>query len=214
MITLWGRANSSNVQKITWALEELGPGYERIDLGGPFGGLDAPSYRALNPNGKVPTLRDGDLVIWESHAILRYLAARYGAGRLWPDAPDDRAIADQWTDWTATTFQPAWSRLFRLFVRTPADQHDKVAIGRALGTTYGCFGLLDARLGAVPYLAGEAFTYADIAAGVAMFRWTSMKIERPPMPNVMAWHARLDARRAFRKAVCVSYDDLVGRLSF
>jgi glutathione S-transferase len=213
-ITLWGRLNSSNVQKAVWALEELGLAYDHVPLGGSFGGLDDPAYRAMNPNGKVPTLRDGDLVLWESHAIVRYLAARYGAGGLWPAEAVERAVVDQWTDWTATTFQPAWIELFWRFVRTPREQHDPRAIGQALMLTLQAFAILDRRLGEAPFLAGQALTYADIAAGVSLYRWTTMAIERPVLPNVEAWHRRLLDRPGFRKAVCVPYDELVGRIAF
>jgi glutathione S-transferase len=213
-ITLWGRLNSANVQKAVWALEETGVAYAQVDLGGKFGGLDQPEYLAMNPNGRVPTLRDGDLVVWESHAIVRYLAATYGAGSLWPADPRVRAVVDQWTDWTATTFQPAWIELFWLLVRTPVAQHDRGAIGRALLATLAMFGILDQRLAAAPFLAGDSFSHADIVAGVAMYRWMTMDIQRPVLAHVEAWHRRLEARPAFRKAVCVSYADLVGRLAF
>ena len=116
-ITLWGRLSSGNVQKVVWALEELELPYEHVPLGGSFGGNQAPEYLALNPNGLVPTLRDGNLTVWESHAIVRYLSAEYGSGLLFPMEARDRAVVDQWTDWTATTFQPAWIGLFWLKVR-------------------------------------------------------------------------------------------------
>ena len=213
-ITLLGRLSSVNVQKVVWALEELRLDYEQVNLGGKFGGLDEPAYRALNPNGKVPTLRDGELVVWESHAIVRYLAAGYGTGSLWPVDVKRRAIVDQWTDWTATTFQPAWIDVFWRFVRTPAAQHDKAAIGRALAAAFEAYAHLDRGLAASPFLGGETLTYADIVAGASMFRWMTMKIERPPLPNLEAWYRRLEERPAFRKGVCVSYEDLVGRLGF
>src|SRR5579862_985806 len=111
-ITIWGRLNSINVQKAIWALEELGLPYEHVPLGGGFGGLTDPAYRALNPNVRVPTLRDGDTVVWESHAILRYLAAQYGSGSLWPEDARRRSAADQWVDWTAATFQAGWLKVF------------------------------------------------------------------------------------------------------
>lgn len=213
-ITLWGRLNSANVQKAVWALEELGLPYRHVPLGGSYGGLNDPAYRAMNPNGLVPTLRDGDLVIWESHAIVRYLSGAYGSGKLFPVDPRARAIADQWTDWTATTFQPAWISLFSLLVRTPAPQQDRAAIDKAIAATLRCYRIMEERLGQAPYLAGERLTYADIVAGASMYRWTTMPVERPAMPNLEAWHARLNEREAFRKAICVSYEELVGRLSF
>jgi glutathione S-transferase len=213
-ITLWGRPSSSNVQKVRWALGELELDYEYIPLGGTFGGLDSPDYLAMNPNGLVPTLRDRDLILWESHAILRYLAAEYGSGLIYPVEPRSRAIVDQWTDWTATTFGPAWIALFWHVVRTPVDQHDAAAIAHALATTVKYFGMMEDRLGVAKYLGGNDFSYADMAAGIAMHRWSTMNIERPKLPNVEAWHRRLEDRAAYDEAVAVSYEDLRGRLAF
>ncbi len=151
-------------------------------------------------------------MVWESHAIVRYLAAGYGAGSLWPLDVRERAVADQWTDWTATTLQPAWIDVFWLFVRTPAAQHDKPAIGKAMAAALQAYVHLDRRLGQAPFLGGETLSYA--VAGASMFRWMTMQIERPPLANLEAWYARLNKRPAFRRAVCVSYEELVGRLSF
>jgi glutathione S-transferase len=214
MITLWGRLTSSNVQKVVWALGELGLDYEHIPLGGRYGGNNRPDYLALNPNGLVPTLRDGGLVVWESHAIVRYLCAEYGSSTLFPPEPAERALVDQWTDWVATTFNPAWTGLFWQLVRTPVPQHDQAAIEKVLTATNRCFEIMEKRLGEVPYLGSAHLTYADIVAGVAMYRWTTMDIERPTRPNVEAWHARLLERPAFVKAVNVDYGELRGRLAF
>lgn len=213
-LTLWGRASSANVQKTLWALGELGVSYEHRLVGGAHGGLDTPEFRAMNPNGLVPVLQDGDLTLWESHAILRYLAAAYGADGLWPSDPRQRAMADQWTDWVATTFQPAWISLFWLLVRTPEDQHDLQAIAAAHAKTTAALRILDANLAERDYLAGDRLSYADIAAGVSLYRWFSMEIDRPAMPGVENWYRRLQERPAFRRAVMVSYDELVGRLAF
>ena len=213
-LTLWGRANSANVQKTLWALGELGVSYEHRLVGGAHGGLDTPEFRAMNPNGLVPVLQDDELTLWESHATLRYLAAAYGADGLWPSDPRQRAMADQWTDWTATTFQPAWISLFWLLVRTPEDQHDLQAIAAAHAKTTAALRILDANLAERDYLAGDLLSYADIAAGVSLYRWFSMDIDRPAMPGVENWYRRLQERPAFRRAVMVSYDELVGRLAF
>jgi glutathione S-transferase len=210
MLKLWGRASSSNVQKVVWALEEIGLAYERIDAGGPYGVVGTEAFAAMNPNRRVPVLQDGDLVLWESHAILRYICARHAEGSLWPADPVARAPADQWTDWTDSTFQPAWIALFVRAVRTPEDRRDPAAIARALERTIAAFEIMDAALANRPWLAGDALTYADLAAGVALYRWTTMDIERPPLPNVEAWHARLMDRPAFVKSVCISYAELVG----
>lgn len=213
-LTLWGRASSANVQKTLWALEELGLPYAHKLVGGAHGGLDEPAYRAMNPNGLVPTLQDGDLTVWESHATLRYLAASYGENLLWPSDPRERALVDQWTDWTATTFQPGWIAVFWLFVRTPREQHDEKAIAAALTRTIAALRIADAALAERDYLAGDSLSYADIAAGVALYRWFTMDIDRPAMPGVENWYLRLQQRPAFRKAVMVSYEELVGRLAF
>lgn len=213
-MTLWGRRNSANVQKVLWILGELELDYEHVPLGGVHGGNRRADYLALNPNGLVPTLRDGDLVIWESHAITRYLGAEYGSGLLFPIAARERAVVDQWTDWTATTFQPAWISMFWLKVRTPLEQQDRAAIDQAVTATQHCFDILEQRLRETPYLGGDALSYADVAAGVAMHRWTTMDVARPSRPAVEAWHARLNNRPAFRTAVNVDYSELRGRLAF
>lgn len=212
VITLWGRDSSANVQKVRWCLGELGLPYEHVQLGGRYGGNRSPDYLELNPNGLVPTLRDGDLVVWESHAILRYLSAEYGAGALFPAEPAARAVVDQWTDWTATSFQPAWIGLFWALVRTPEARRDPAAIAKYLRWTEDLFGIMARRLERVPFLGGDRLTYADMSAGVALHRWTTMPIERSPRPAVEAWHARLREREAFRAAVEIDYSELVGNL--
>jgi glutathione S-transferase len=213
-ITLWGRDSSANVQKVRWALAELGLSYDHIPLGGKFGGNKTADYLAMNPNGLVPTIRDGDLILWESHAILRYLTATYGAGTLWPLASADRAVSDQWTDWTATTFQPAWLGVFWNRVRTPVEQQDSAKVAKGIEETENCLAMLDERLADAPFLGGAGLTYADIAAGIAMFRWSTMPIARKDWPNLARWHAGLRQREPFRAAVEIDYSEFIGRLVF
>lgn len=202
---LWGRITSVNVEKVVWALEELGLDYERRDVGGPFGGLDDPGYRAMNPNGLIPVLQDGDVTVWESSAAVRYLSAEYGSGTLWPENPRDRAISDQWADWCNTTFQPAWLEPFVQIVRTPASRRDFAALKRSNDKANVCFGILDAALAKTPYLGGDTPTYADILNGAALYRWARLDVERIDMPNVDAWHERLKARPAFVKAIEIDF---------
>ncbi len=213
-IKLWGRLSSCNVQKALWALEELKLPYERIDVGGDFGGLDDPAYLAMNPHGRVPTLQDGELTVWESDALVRYIAAQYGVGHLWAEDPAERAIADQWMAWTATSLHPDWIKLFWNLVRTPPARRDADAIARHLEATSAAFKLLDRHFENHRYLAGDRFSMADIPAGMTLYRWIEMDIERPVTPNVAAWHSRLLERPAYRSAICVPYDDLVGKESF
>jgi glutathione S-transferase len=168
----------------------------------------------MNPNGLVPTLRDGDLVLWESHAIVRYLAATYGLGTLWPDQPRERAPCDQWVDWSATEFQKGWIGVFWEFVRTPEAQRSAEKVAAAIAQTEKCLAIMDAQLGRTAFLGGAELTYADIPAGVAMYRWTTMAIDRQARPNVERWHAELRQRPAYRETVEVDYSELVGRLAF
>lgn len=204
-LLLWGRTTSANVQKAIWALEELKLSYRRIDVGGPYAGLDTPEYGAMNPNRKIPVLQDGDLTIWESSAIVRYLAARHGAGSLWPESPGVRAMSDQWADWANTTFQPAWIDVFVQMVRTAPSKQQPDLIGKRMAEANACFRLLDDRLADRPFLTGETLTYADILCGVSLYRWAKLDVERIDMPNVDAWHARLRQRPAFVTGVEVDF---------
>jgi len=210
-ITVWGRASSANVQKVLWALDEVKQPYERIDAGGRFGGLDTPEYGGMNPNRLVPVLRDGELTLWESSAIVRYVAARYGAGSLWPEDPAERAHADQWADWVSTTFQPAWIGVFLQVVRVAPSKRDRQAVATAVNNAAQKFAMLDSRLANVPYVGGDSFTFADILAGTALYRWETMDIDRPKLANVDAWHERLKQHDGFNTHVCSSYDELMVR---
>jgi glutathione S-transferase len=213
-LTLWGRLSSCNVQKAVWLLEELQLPYERLDAGGDFGGLDDPEYRAMNPHGRVPTLKDGDSVVWESEAILRYLAARYGAPQFWSDDPAARAAVDQWLAWTAASLYRDWIDLFWRRVRTPPAQQDAAEIERLRQNTAARYAFLDSQLASRPFLAGDTFSLADIAAGMTLYRWYEMPIARPELPALRAWYERLLERPAYRKGVCLPFDDLAGKLAY
>lgn len=210
-MTLWGRKSSCNVQKVMWVLEELDLPHDHIEVGGKFGGMDDPTYLAMNPNGRVPTFKDGDLVMWESDSIVRYLCARYSAGGLWPDDPVERALADQWMTWGTTTLMADWIALFWRLVRTPPEKHNPEVIARHLKGSVEKFQLLDAHLDGREFMVDERLTMADIPAGMMLYRWFEMEIERPAMPNVEAYYARLCGHPAYLAGICVPYDDLVGR---
>jgi glutathione S-transferase len=203
MIELIGRASSSNVQKVLWALDELGLDYERRPLGGGFGGNAAPEYRALNPTGLVPTFREGDFVLWESDAILRHLARTRGMGVLMPEAPEAQALADQWTCWATTTLYPALKPLFFGVVRTPRAAQDLSALDGAAEPLAATVAILDAALAARPYLAGDAFSYGDIAPAINARRALNLPVGAPTAPNIAAWLARLAERPPFRRWVDV-----------
>lgn len=212
-MTLWGRLSSCNVQKALWALEEVGADYRRIDAGGDFGGLGTVEFRAMNPTGRVPVLRDGDLTLWESDAIVRYLAARYGAS-LWPQDPAQRAPIDQWMSWATTALYPDWIALFWKLVRMPPAKRDLAAIQGHGQRTADRLGLLDTQLASRRYIAGDFFTIADIAAGMMLYRWFEMELNRPSQPNVEAWYDRLLTRPSYQKAICIPFDDLKGKEDF
>lgn len=214
MITFYGRSTSDSVQKAIWMLAETGQPFEHIELGGRFGGLNDPKYLALNPHGRVPTLVDGEAVVWESNAIIRYLGARYCEGSLWPAELAARARADQWMDWTRTRLYPDFNRLFWMTVRTPREQQDPERIARVNERVNGYYRLLDAELAKRPFLGGEALTVADIPAGATLFRYFEMPVTRPSLPNVEAWYETLRRRPAYQARVMVSFDELWGRLDF
>lgn len=201
MLVVWGRINSINVQKVLWCCQELGLEYRRVDAGGAYGVVNTPEYRKLNPNGLVPTIEDDGLVLWESNAIVRYLAAKHPEGGLWPVNLRTRGLADQWLDWSHTTCLPALRNMFLGLVRTAPEQRDMLAIEQSRVDSAAAFEIVDAHLAAHDYLAGNAFTMGDIAMGCAAWRWLSLPIERPNVPNVRRWFDRLALRPACRQAV-------------
>ena len=203
MRELWGRANSINVMKALWCLDELGLEYERRDAGMAFGVVDTPEYRAMNPNGRVPTLRDGDLVLWESNAIVRYLCERYSPGDLSPADAGERAVADQWMDWQQTSLLADVTFIFWGLVRGKKENQDPALIKAASGRLGDLWTMLDEHLAQRDYVAGARFTMGDIPLGTFVWRWANLDIERPPLEHVAAWHERLKQRPAFREHVMV-----------
>ncbi len=201
MLKIWGRDNSLNVKKALWCCEELGLPYQRIDAGLSFGVVNTPQYRALNPNGLVPTLEDGPFVLWESNAIVRYLSAKHSAGKLWPNDLKVRAEADRWMDWQISTFWPTFRDLFWNLVRTPVEQRDQKAIEESHLKTAEILAYLDAHLKNRVYVAGGEFSMGDIPMGCAIWRWMSLPIERPVLANVQRWFDTLRGRAAYEKVV-------------
>ncbi|HYI30983.1 MAG TPA: glutathione S-transferase [Bradyrhizobium sp.] len=215
MLRVWGRRSSFNVQKVMWLAGELGLEHEHIDAGGSFGGLDAPDFLVMNPHGRVPVIRDGDATVWESHAILRYLAARYGAGPFWSGDPAVRAVVDGWMDWSQTALQPDFlTGVFWGFYRTPDEKRNWLAINAALARCAGHFEKLDHLLESRPFLLGDAPTLADITAGTSLYRYFELEIERPQLPQVERWYRALQQRPAFREHVMIPFGELRGRLDF
>jgi glutathione S-transferase len=202
VIKIWGRNTSSNVQKVMWAVGEIGLPHERIDIGGPFGRNREPAYLAMNPNGLVPTLEEDDgFLLWESNAIVRYLAAKHRAGVLEPADPRARARANAWMDWQLSVIGPAITPCFIGLVRTPPEKRDHAAIEASKQKTTEAVAILDAELGKSAFVAGDAFSYGDIPSAVMANRYRQLVPERPSFRNFERWFAAIAARPAFKEQV-------------
>jgi glutathione S-transferase len=202
MLKVWGRRNSINVQKVLWVLDELDLAYERIDAGMEFGVTYTPEYLAKNPNGLVPTLADGAVMLWESNAIVRYLAAKHGDGGLWPSDPAARALSDRWMDWVLTQMIPALTPPFRNLIRTPPMQRSQPDIDAGIRRMEKLWPMVEQALGDL-YIAGDRLTVGDISLGVCVYRWRMLPIERPSLPKLEAYFDRLSERPAYQNQVMV-----------
>jgi glutathione S-transferase len=202
MIKVWGRNTSANVQKVMWAICEIGLPNERIDIAGPFGQNREPAYLAKNPNGLVPTLEEEDgFLLWESNSIVRYLAAKHGAAVLEPDDPHARARASAWMDWQLSVLGPAIGPCFLGLVRTPPEKRDYAAIEASKQKTTEAVAILDAELGKNAFVAGSAFSYGDIPPAVMANRYRQLVPERPAFRNFERWFAAIAVRPAFKDQV-------------
>jgi len=202
-IRIWGRANSVNIQKVLWCLRELDVGYERIDAGMAFGRNHDPDYLAMNPNGRIPTLADGDFVLWESNSIMRYLVLAYGKGSpIYPAAPRQRAAVDRWLDWTLSTLQPVDRPVFWALVRTPVEKRDLVAIQKDADAEAIQWRIVEHQLTNRRFVEGDDFTIADIALGAYARRWFGVEgIRKPHFPHLERWFAQFAERPGFKQFV-------------
>lgn len=199
MLTIYGRTNSVNVQKVLWCLAEVDLPYTRIDAGLEHGKNTERWYLALNPNGRVPLLADGAFTLWESNTIVRYLAGKHGLGSLCPLSLETRALAERWMDWQLSTLVGPVSVVFQNLIRRPAAERDTAAIEHNTREANRAMTLLDDYLKSRPYVAGDGFTMGDIPVGATAHRWLEIPgIERPPLEAVRAWRSRLAARTGFR----------------
>ena len=204
MLRIWGRISSVNVQKVVWAADEMGLAYERLDAGGAFGIVQTPEYKAMNPNSLIPVIEDDGFVLWESNAIVRYLATKHAARELWPEDVRRRADVDRWMDWQATTFTPAMRDAFWQLIRTPAQKRDVGVLSRSIADTERAAELLDRHLEGRAYLAGDSFTLADLVNGCATHRWLGLPCEKASRPNLERWYGLLKSRPASRQVTALA----------
>lgn len=202
-ITIWGRPNSVNVQKVLWCLHELELTYDRIDAGMAFGKNREPEYLAMNPNGRVPTLVEGDFVLWESNSIMRYVVlAHRPQSPIYPQAPRLRASVDRWLDWTLSTLQAVDRPVFWALVRTPVEERDMVAIQKDADAAATQWHIVDAYLQTRRFITGEEFTLADIALGAFARRWFGVQgITKPTFPQLERWYAEISTRPGFLRYI-------------
>ena len=198
MLKILGRTNSSNVQKVLWACDELELSYQREDIGGDFGGTQESKYLAMNPNGLVPTMIDNGNVLWESNAIIRYLCENHAPNLLLPENPWQVALAQQWMDWQQTVLAPAIRPVFWGLVRTPEDERnvDEIAAGQT--QTASAMTILDHHLSQNTFVAGSSLSLGDIPVGIMAYRWFELDIERIELPHLARWYQSLADRKAYR----------------
>lgn len=206
---LLGRKSSTNVQKVMWAAAELGVAYAQEEMGGKFGGLNTVEFGAMNPVRKVPVWIEGDFVLAESHAILRYLSASHD-GALMPSDAQAAAVADQWMEIANTTFFPAMFAVFMAVYRTPPDKQDAATIAKAVEGLGTVTAMYEDRLASSAWLSGDAFGLADIATGVWMHRYWTLPFDRHERPALARWTGQMRERAAFREIVETSYEELRG----
>jgi glutathione S-transferase len=201
VLKVWGRVNSINVQKVLWVLGELNLPYERVDAGMAFGIVNEPFYKKMNANARVPTIDDEGFVLWESNAIVRYLAAKHGAGSLWPTDLRERADSDRWMDWASVHVGPAINPVFWGLIRTPLEQRNMASIEAGAEATAQQFRIFEQSIGERDYVAGKNFTMGDIIVGVYAHRWYALDVKRPDLPRVEAYYDRLKRRSVFQKHI-------------
>ena len=201
MLEVWGRPYSSNVIPVIWAVAETGVEWRLKLAGGSFGQLDTPEFAAMNPNRLIPTIRDRDFSLWESNAIIRYLAERYATGKLMPEDAESRAVADQWMEWCQSRAFPPVIQAFFATVRTEPKQRDPALNSRHASEAANALAILDAHLEGRDYVGGNTFNMADIPLGCVAYRYFNIEIERPSLPNIEAWFARLCERPAYQAHV-------------
>ncbi|MDP3138057.1 MAG: glutathione S-transferase [Burkholderiaceae bacterium] len=198
MLHIWGRLTSINVRKVVWTAQELGLAAQRTDAGGSFGLVNEPAYRQRNPNARVPLIEDGDLILWESNVIVRYLCAKHSTGQLYPEPLALRFEAEKWMDWQQTTTNPAGRDAFFQWIRTPAAQQQPDLIARSVAAMEPLMDILENHLAQRNFMLGDSFSMADIPLGCEVHRWFGLPQPRPARPHLERWLRTLIQRPGAR----------------
>lgn len=210
MLTVWGRKTSSNVQALMWCIGEMELPYVRHDIGHKYKGTETDFYYSLNPNRTVPVLQDGTAPpLWETGAILRYLANRYGAESFWPSDDMQKANIDKWAEWSKINVATAFNLpVFWRVVRTPQENRDEQAIAEAMVKLENYLSVAEAQFEKHRFLAGDAFSLADIQFGHVLYRYYDIDVVRKSLPRLRAYYETIAVRPAFQEHVMVSYEEL------
>jgi glutathione S-transferase len=198
---LWGRISSINVRKVVLAAQWLGLDFQRSDAGLSYGINKTPEYLRMNPNGQIPVLQDGDLTLWESNVIVRYLCAKHSMGTLYPTDLQQRFDAERWMDWQQTTMNNAGRASFVEWIRTPGDKPDMALIAKSVATTEPQLAILDTHLSQRAFMAGDVMTMADFPIACEMHRWWGLPPQHPALqrsayPHLSRWYAGISAQSA------------------
>lgn len=209
MLTVFGRATSSNVQAVMWLIGELGLTHKRLDIGGSFGGNDSASFLAMNPMGRVPVVQDDQVTMFESQAILRYLAARHEAHGLWPADPAARAGIDQWMEWSKVNVAPSFIyKIFWQLIRTSAADRDEQRLAEGVAEVTALMSIAETQIATHGWMAGPEMSLADISFGTQLFRYFTVPFDRADLPHLHDYYQRLTTRPAYAEHVMVSYESL------
>ena len=199
MVKILGRSTSGNVQKVVWLLEELGQPYTREDYGRQFNNTQTEAYLKLNPSGKVPTLVDGDAVLWESNTILRYLCSKLpGGAALHPAEPAARSQIERWMDWQLASLNAPYLGVFKESKKK--EEERAASFGADVKELSAQLEILEKGTAGRPWLAGANFSIADICLGPVIDRALAFPVSLPAIPTLRAWRDKLVARGAYKKS--------------
>lgn len=199
MLTILGKTTSINVRKVLWTCAELGLPFQQEDWGIGFQPTSSPEFLALNPNGMVPVIKDGDVVLWESNTICRYLAGKHQRFDLLPQDYAARAGVEKWMDWQVSDLNNSWRYAFMSIARQHPDYTDQAQVNASITQWNRMMSVLEnqlARTGA--YVTGEQFTLADVVLGLSVNRWyMTVQDHRPELAAVQRYYQLLSQRPAY-----------------